>query len=147
MEGGGGEGEREKSTEKKNTRAARHPTLSKERRSLPDQDRGEERRRGRLVKKRRSVPVESVVLLEPLLPLLAYACVLRVPDLLCLRYAVVLVGGVDDTRSEAATAEACARREKGGGARGGRGRGKRRKKRSDARGGRGRGGSREVERG
>lgn len=143
MEGGGGEGEREKSTEKKNTRAARHPTLSKERRSLPDQDRGEERRRGRLVKKRRSVPVESVVLLEPLLPLLAYACVLRVPELLCLRYAVVLVGGVDDTRSEAATAEACARREKGG-ARGGRGRGKRRKKRSDARGGRGRG---RVERG
>lgn len=146
MEGGGGEGEREKSTEKKNTRAARHPTLSKERRSLPDQDRGEERRRGRLVKKRRSVPVESVVLLEPLLPLLAYACVLRVPELLCLRYAVVLVGGVDDTRSEAATAEACARREKGG-LEGGRGEGREERSGATHAGAGGEGGSREVERG
>lgn len=67
---------------------------------------------------------------------------LRVPELLlCLRYAVVLVGGVDDTRSEVATPEACTKGEEGAG--GGEGEGERRKKRSDARG---EGGLREIER-
>lgn len=48
---------------------------------------------------------------------------LRVPELLlCLRYAVVLVGGVDDTRSEVATPEACTKGE--GGPEGERGRGR-----------------------